>query len=219
MGRVQTFLLADLVGYTALTEAMGDDSAADVAVDFSLTVRGLLPQYDGEEIKTIGDALLVRVPDAGRAVQLGARIASEFGRRHGSLHVSVGLHTGSAVERGGDWFGSAVNLAARVAEQARPGEVLMTSATVEAAGKALVPAQVRSRGERALKNLLDPVELYALVVVEPDTEPGLPLDPVCRMVVDPARSRHAFQYRGLQYHFCSETCREAFMAEPGRYAI
>ena len=121
-------MLADLVGYTALTEAMGDESAADVAANFMRVVRALLRDYDAEEIKTIGDALLVRVPDPGAAIHLAARIESEFGSSHESLGVRAGLHTGSAVQRGSDWFGSGVNLAARVAELAASGEVLMTAA-------------------------------------------------------------------------------------------
>jgi adenylate cyclase len=214
---VHTFLLADLVGYSALTEAMGDEQAADVAADFSQSVRALLTEYEAEEIKAIGDALLLRFPTAGPAVHLAARLKSEFGTRHGSLAVRVGVHTGSAVHRDGDWFGSAVNIAARVAEQAQPGEVLMTPATVGAAGDALLPGQVRSRGKRALKNMADPVELFALATDATTADRRLPIDPVCRMAVDPHRGAPRYAYRASEYHFCSETCRDAFVRDPERY--
>ena len=216
-GGAQTFLVADLVGYTALTEAMGDEQAADVAAELGGVVRALLPDYRAEEIKTIGDALLLRVPHAGEAVRLAARLEAEFGKRHGSLGVRVGIHTGSAVQRDGDWFGSAVNLATRVAEQARPGEVLMTSATAEAAGTALLPGQVKSRGKRQLKNVPEPVELLALALDSSAGARQLPIDPVCRMAVDPAQGVASYVYRGAEYHFCSETCHIAFTRAPRRY--
>jgi adenylate cyclase len=196
---------------------MGDESAADVAADFCRVVRALLPSYEAEEIKTIGDALLVRVPDPSEAIHLAARIGSEFGTRHESLGVRVGVHTGSAVQRDGDWFGSGVNLAARVAEQAQPGEVLMTAATAGLARGALVRGQVESRGARELKNVLAPVELFALVLDPEAAKRRLPVDPVCRMAVDPALTPASEIYEEVEYHFCSDTCRRAFVEHPHRY--
>jgi len=67
----QTFLFADLAGFTALTEAHGDEQAADLVAGFCRTVRGLLPTYNGEEVKEIGDAVMIRVPKAADAVRLG----------------------------------------------------------------------------------------------------------------------------------------------------
>jgi class 3 adenylate cyclase len=69
----QTFLFADLAGYTALAEAHGDELAADTAADFVVTARELLADADAEEIKSLGDGLMLRAPDATRAVRLGAR--------------------------------------------------------------------------------------------------------------------------------------------------
>src|SRR6266511_927086 len=112
----QTFLFADLAGYTALTEAMGDESAADAAAEFCEYVRGLLAAHGAEEVKAIGDAVLLRVPDAASAARLAERIVCDYGARHRALGVAVGMHTGTAVQRGDDWFGSAVNVAARVAD-------------------------------------------------------------------------------------------------------
>jgi class 3 adenylate cyclase/YHS domain-containing protein len=211
----QTFVFADLSGFTALTEAHGDDYAADVAADFSAAVRALLDEYGAVQVKAIGDGLLLRVLDAGRAAHLAARVVAESGR-HRSLGVRVGMHTGTAVQRGGDWFGAAVNLAARVAESARSGEALMTGATRDAAGDALSSGQVVSRGRRALKNVSQPVELVALVL-EDGRAGRLPVDPVCRMAVDPSQSHERVVHRGVEYHFCSSDCREAFTRDPRRY--
>src|SRR5436190_834554 len=58
-----TFLFADIAGFTALTEAHGDEQAATLAADFSDAVKAELPACDGAHIKSIGDALMLRIPD------------------------------------------------------------------------------------------------------------------------------------------------------------
>ncbi|HWX73658.1 MAG TPA: adenylate/guanylate cyclase domain-containing protein, partial [Solirubrobacteraceae bacterium] len=72
-----TFLFMDLVGFTALTAERGDDSAAEVALQLYASVRGLLPEHRGEEIKTIGDAMMIRCTDPRRGIDLGLRISEQ----------------------------------------------------------------------------------------------------------------------------------------------
>jgi adenylate cyclase len=212
-----TFVFADLAGYTALTEAHGDEHAADTAAEFSQAVRNLIDDYSAEEVKTIGDAMLLRVPDAAQAVHLGARLVGDHGARHRSLGVRIGMHTGGAVRREGDWFGASVNVASRIADLAHAGEVLISAATKDAAGGVLLPGQLRRRGHHRLKNVAELVELFALVP-EGVEERRLPIDPVCRMAVDPALATEQAVYRGVEHHFCSTGCAEAFRAAPERYA-
>src|SRR5919108_1491154 len=130
----QTFLFADLSGFTALTEAHGDEQAADLVGGFCVAVRRLLADHQAHEVKTIGDALMLRSGDAGAAIRLGLRIVHDVGAQHGFPLVRVGMHTGPAVERAGDWFGATVNVAARVSAAASGGEALLTAATRVAAG-------------------------------------------------------------------------------------
>lgn len=214
---IHTFVFTDLAGYTALTEAHGDERAADVAASFCGEVRSLLDDYQAEEVKPIGDALMLRSGDASQALHLAARIAGDFAHRHHSLGVRVGMHTGSAVERDGDWFGAAVNLAARVAAEAAAGEVLLTAATADAARAAADELELQPRGQQRFRNVAEPVEVFALTPHTDATRGPLPLDPVCRMVIDPARASHRTVHRGIEHHFCSEQCREAFAAGPQRY--
>ena len=155
-----SFLFADLSGFTALTEAHGDEEAADLVGEFVAEVRALLPEHQAEEIKCIGDAVMIRCDDAAQAVRLGVRIVTVIGDRHGFPMVRVGIDTGSAAERDGDWFGATVNLAARVAGAAVGGEVLITEAT-RIAADAPDGIHFMERGRRALKNLTEPVQLIA----------------------------------------------------------
>jgi class 3 adenylate cyclase len=116
---VQTFLFADLSGFTALTEAHGDEQAADLVGGFCVTVRRLLAEHQAHEVKAIGDALMLRAGDAAAAIRLGLCIVHDVGAQHGFPLVRVGMHTGQAVERAGNWFGATVNLAARVSAARR----------------------------------------------------------------------------------------------------
>jgi adenylate cyclase len=211
----QTFVFVDLAGFTALTEAHGDEHAADLVAMFCREVRELISEHRAEVVKTIGDAVLVRFESADDAALTGLRIADELGARDRFPGVRIGMHTGDAVEREGDWFGATINLASRVSSAAAAGEVLMTLATREAAARALADVEVRSEGAQSFKNVGEPVHLFSV------SRPGaslarLPVDPVCHMAVDPAGCERLV-HEGVEYHFCSEQCRDTFAARPARY--
>ena len=212
-----TFMFADIAGFTALTEAHGDEEAAALAADFYDAVRAELPAYDGAHVKSIGDALMLRVPDPGDAILLGLRIAGELMRDHGAPAVRIGLHHGTAIERGGDYFGAAVNLAARVSAAAVGGEVLLTAQTA-ALAPTLEGVVYESRGRRDLRNIREPVELVAAVRVGGPAEGRLAVDPVCRMAVDPERAAGRLVYDGTAYFFCTLECAGEFARRPERFA-
>jgi adenylate cyclase len=151
-----TFLFMDLVGFAALTAERGDDGAADVAMRLFASVRQLLPRHRGEEIKTIGDAMMVRCEDPRDGVELALKISEQIGDENGLPPLRIGIHTGSAVYRDGDWYGGAVNVAARLCSAAGGGEVLVSEAAREAAGS---PHHIDFGLRRLhwLKNIPEPV--------------------------------------------------------------
>jgi adenylate cyclase len=213
---LHTFLFADLAGFTAMTEAMGDESAVEVAAEFCDELKGLAPEYSAQVVKEIGDAVMVRADRPEMAIRFGLEITTAVGDRHLFPSVRVGMHSGPAIEWGGDWFGNAVNLAARVSAEASGGEVLVTDATCSAAGQ-LDGVELRERGRRSLRNVAEPVMLYAAFREGERADEGLPLDPVCRMAVDPAHSAGQLLHQGTEYHFCSLECAAKFAAHPDRY--
>jgi adenylate cyclase len=212
----QTFLFADLAGFTALTEAHGDEEAAELAAQFSDCITSLLPERGAEPVKTIGDAVMVRCEQAPAAIDLGLRILDGVGSRPQFPIVRVGMHTGPAVERAGDWFGSTVNIAARVSGIAAGDEVLLTEATRNAAGR-LDGIELRRRGEQRLKNVREIVAIYE-AQWEGEERGERVIDPVCRMAIEPAEAAGRLTYGGREYHFCSLECVRAFAAEPERFA-
>jgi adenylate cyclase len=151
-----TFLFTDLVGYTALAAAEGDDRAADVALDFARRVRGLASEHGAEVVKLLGDGLMVRCREPDNAVQLGLKIVENLAEVPDFPPVRVGMHFGPAVTRDGDWYGTTVNVAARLCAAAGGGEVLVSEETRDSAG-ALRGVEVGEHRLHWLKNLSDPV--------------------------------------------------------------
>jgi len=215
--QAHTFVFADLAGYTALTEAHGDEEAAALVADFCAAVRAELPAVGGTQVKTIGDAVMLTVPDPADAISLALRITHELTGGHGAPAVRVGLHHGPAVERDGDYFGAAVNLAARVSAEASGGEVLLTAQTAALAPD-LAGVIYEPRGRQTLRNVREPVELFAALRTSEAGAGSLPSDPVCRMAVDPERAAGRLTYEDTAYFFCSLTCAGAFASEPERFA-
>jgi adenylate cyclase len=211
-----TFVFADIAGFTALTEAHGDEEAVKLVEELSEGVEAELPAIQGEYVKTIGDALMLRIPTPGDAVLLALRIANDLLSAHGAPTVRVGLHHGPAVERKGDYFGASVNLAARVSALASGGEVLLTGHTAALAPD-LEGVLYESRGRQTLRNVAEPLEIFAALRVGDAAEGRLPVDPVCRMVVDPDRAAGRLLHDGSTYFFCSLSCAGEFAREPERF--
>ena len=154
-----TFLFVDLVGYTALADLEGDDRAAEVALELHRRVRSILTPYRAEEVKALGDGIMLRCGAADDGVLLGMRIVADLEDSPGLPAVRVGIHSGPAVGRDGDWFGRAVNVAARLCAVAPGGEVLVSGATREAAGR-LRKVEFGERRLHWLRNVTEPVPVF-----------------------------------------------------------
>jgi adenylate cyclase len=210
-----TFLFADIAGFTALTEAHGDEHALRLVDEFANAVQAELPRLDGEYVKSVGDAIMLRVPDPGDAVRLALWITRNAMGGHQAPSVRVGCNYGSAVERGGDYFGATINVAARVSALAGGGEVLVTGRTAALAPD-LEGVLYESRGRQVLRNVAEPVEIFAAVRVD-ENAGHLPVDPVCQMVVDPEHAVGRLLVDEKAHYFCSLSCAAAFAQHPERY--
>lgn len=155
-----TFLFADLVGFTALTDAEGDDRAAEVALALHRRVRSMLPGYEAEEVKALGDGIMLRCGDPAAGIQLGLRIVGELEADAAIPAVRVGVHSGPAVGREGDWYGRTVNVAARLCSVAPGGEVLVSEATRDAAGR-LRKVDFGERRLHWLRNVTEPIGTFS----------------------------------------------------------
>lgn len=168
-------MFTDMVGYTALGQR---DEALSLALveEQRKLVRPTLERHNGREVKTMGDAFLVEFPNALDAVRCAydiQRAVREFNislapeRR---IHLRIGIHLGDVVESEGDISGDAVNLASRIEPLAEDGGVSFTRQVLDQVqNKFELP--FRNMGAKSLKNVNEPVEVYAMTMPWNDSKP------------------------------------------------
>jgi adenylate cyclase len=122
----------DITGYTRLTEERGDEAAAELAARLAGLVRRSSLEHGGTPVKWLGDGVMFYFRAPGDAVLAAVEMVEVVGS-HGLPPAHVGIHAGPVVFQDGDYFGRTVNLAARIADYARPGEVLVSQEVVDAA--------------------------------------------------------------------------------------
>jgi class 3 adenylate cyclase/pimeloyl-ACP methyl ester carboxylesterase len=172
-GGFNTILFTDIEGSTALTERLGDAKAREVLREHERIVREALTAHGGSEIKTMGDGFMASFGSATKALDCAVAIQTAFeatnqqtdkpANQVAPLRVRIGLNAGEPVAEEGpdgrsDLFGSAVNMAARIAGQAQGGEILVSDVVRQlVAGKGFV---FDDRGEQTLKGFEEPVRVY-----------------------------------------------------------
>jgi adenylate cyclase len=156
---LHTFLFADISGYSRITEQDGDEAAAELAIRFAEEVTRMAARHGAEVVKWVGDGVMVHTTSAARAIELGLGLQARLAASSSMPGAHVGIHTGPAVERAGDWWGATVNVTSRVADAAASGQVLVTDATRCAADGCA--ARLRGLGAVRLRNISSPVSVYA----------------------------------------------------------
>ncbi len=135
--RSLTFLFSDLKGSTAIYERIGDSPAYARVRDHFDLMRAIIGKHDGSLVKTIGDAVMAVFASAEGAVEAALEIQREFtageiARGNPALRVKLGLHRGPCIAVNAnnllDYFGSTVNIAARVQNESVGGDVVLTDA-------------------------------------------------------------------------------------------
>jgi adenylate cyclase len=129
--RVPAICFLDITGYTRLTQERGDDVAADLAASVARLVQRSSVQHGGKTIKWLGDGVMFYFRDPGPAVRAALEMVDGL-QTAGLPPAHVGLHAGPVLYQQGDYFGQTVNLTARIADYARPGEVLVSNAVADA---------------------------------------------------------------------------------------
>ena len=205
----------DLSSFTPLAEAMGDATAADVLDRFSQIVRRSVGSFDGRIVKQIGDAFMLYFQSARSAVACALEIDSEAAKEPQFPAVRAGIQWGDLLYREGDYVGSNVNIAARLASEADRHQVLVTAdVRKEAAGTEGI--EFAGLGKRTLKGLGGSFELYAArSSASGDAEKHI--DPVCGMEMSLAEVAARLTLEGEERTFCSEDCLRKFIAAPERY--
>jgi class 3 adenylate cyclase len=163
-GGLRVILFTDLEKHTAMMQRLGDERGRAILREHEIITREALAAYGGSEVKTMGDSFMASFGSATKALECAIAIQKAFGDRNESadepLRVRVGISAGEPIAEDDDLFGASVIQAARIADQAQGGEVILANVVRElAAGKGFLFAD---RGEIALRGFEDPVRLYEL---------------------------------------------------------
>lgn len=200
-------LMADLSGYTALTETHGSVAAADLIdkytgiVENSLVGDSKLHERTGDEIMIVSaspDSLLAT------ALMIGKNTLNE----ENFLQVHGGLHYGNVLKRANSYFGSAINLTSRIAAKANPGTYWCSEEFVNALSDKSA-CMLISKGNHLFKNISKEKEVFELCITDRKT---FYIDPVCRMLILDPQNAIPHPNEGNKY-FCSPDCLEIYTTE------
>ena len=152
----------DLVGFTEYTAERGDEHALEVLDAQARVVDATMPP-DARVVKELGDGLMLWFPDAVSAMRACLELRDRFEGRafdEAPLGVRMGLHWGAPTQRGADFVGHDVNVAARIVELAGAGELLVSEATRVRTDGHVPDLQMEELGPMMMKGIPDPVRLF-----------------------------------------------------------
>lgn len=200
-------LMADLSGYTALTETHGSVAAADLIdkyigiVENSLAGDCRLHERTGDEIMVVSES-----PDCllATALMIGKNTANE----ENFLQVHGGLHYGKVLQRGASYFGSTINLTSRIAAKASAGTFWCSEDYVHALTDKST-FTLTSKGGHLFKNISGEREMFELCTGDRGI---FYIDPVCRMLILDPKSATPHPHEGDQF-FCSSGCLEIYITK------
>jgi class 3 adenylate cyclase len=154
-------MFTDMVGYSKLMKK-GEQLTLKLLDAQERAVRSTIPKYEGKVIKGTGDGFLVEFGSALAAAECAVAVQRRMERVRGGYGVTIGVHVGDVIHSGGDIFGDAVNIAARLQACAKPGGICISRQVHEqVSGKIRVP--MRYLGTPKLKNIVAKVGVYELI--------------------------------------------------------
>lgn len=206
MERDLGILIADLSGYTALTETHGASSAADLIDKYIEMVNNSLVGVSRLH-ERVGDEVMVVSDSADHLLSTAEVLLQNVFREYNFLHIHGALHYGPILQRNNSLFGSALNLTSRMASKAPPGAFLCSKEFLDALINKK-PNSYNSFGKYNFKNVSDESEVFQIAMEKPES---LYVDPVCRMLLTEPAKCISHPHRS-DLLFCSSNCLEIFMA-------
>src|SRR5215472_11055049 len=175
--KLAAIMFTDMVGYSTLSQR-DDKLALELLEEHRGILRKIFPDFNGTEIKTIGDAFLVEFQSALEAAQCAIAIQRALAKRNADapaerqIKLKIGIHIGDVVHRGGDVYGDGVNIASRIEPLAGAGGICV-SMDVERQIRNAVETRFEKLAATELKNISVPMDLFRIVL--PWERPGTPV--------------------------------------------
>lgn len=206
-------LMADLTGYTAMTEVHGGASAAKIVNKYMQLVEQSL--CGGTQVvQRIGDQV-VMIAEAPIDLVITAQKLITIAHEHHFLSIHMGIHYGPILIDGGNLFGSPINVVSRIMNLANRSQILCSSAFINELPTGTI-FKFASTGKHKLKNVLGHIEVFELGTTQSNP---FHIDPVCHMLVDPKKENHIVVYQNEAFHFCSSRCMTLFTAYPESFLL
>ena len=198
-------LMADLSGYTALTETHGSVSAADLIDRYVEIVEGCLVG-DSRLKERTGDEVMIVSKSPDSLLASAYQIMKATSGEDNFLQVHGGLHYGNVLKRRDSYFGSSINLTSRIAANAEPGTFWCSEEFVNSlSDKSLV--QMHPKGKHSFKNVSGDREMYEM---RSDDKKSFFIDSVCKMMI--LDTKKAVKHPTSEdTFFCSAACLDIFL--------
>ena len=166
-------MFADVAGSTQLFEVLGDDMARATIAETLELLTNVINSHNGTVIKTIGDEVMCTFPEADDSANAATEMqetledANDMREEGPKIKVRIGMHFGPALLEGGDVFGDAVNVAARMAAQAKGGQIITTKTTIDLLDP-ITQATSRFVDRAPIKGKKEDIEIYEIIWQESD---------------------------------------------------
>lgn len=198
-------LIADLSGYTALTEIHGSLSAADL-IDKYVDIVNASLIGDSRLQERVGDEVMIVSTSADYLLGTAELLLQTTQEEYNFLEVHGALHYGKLLRRSNSYFGSALNLTARIASQAGAGTFLCSEEFLNAISDKSMHKFI-PKGKYNFKNVKDEKEVYEISLLKPT---HLYIDPICRMIVNKEATSFTHPDKS-DILFCSKHCLEIYL--------
>lgn len=204
MEKNMAVLIADLSGYTALTETHGASAAADIIDKYVEMVKDSLVG-DSHFHERTGDEVMIVSSSADHLLATANNLLQYTAGENNFLQVHGGLHYGKTLNRNNNYFGTTINLTARIAKKASPGSFWCSREYVNTLLQT-TPFTFRSKGKQGFKNVSEEQEVYELISAEPAQ---IYIDPVCKMQITHKENATPHPDRSNIF-FCHQSCLDTY---------
>jgi len=159
-----TLLFTDIEGWTRLAQRLGDQRAHRLLQEHNRILKEYVARHSGQAVKHMGDGFMAAFPSVTRALHCAVDIQkafADYNRKHPEhpIKVRVGLNSGESIRDGSDYSGTAVTVAARIADKARGGQILVSEVVRDLVGS-MAGVEFREAGRRQLKGIPGRHRLY-----------------------------------------------------------
>lgn len=208
MEKTIAIMMADMSGYTAMTEVHGAESAIDLIQRYLQLVNKSLVG-DSRLHERVGDQVVIVSSSAEQLAYTATFLFDHAHSQKSFLPLHAGLHYGPVIEKDNSFYGSTINIAARLMSSAEKGKMVCSKEFIDQlpSNHSFVTAE---KGSEHFKNILQPVRIFELFCCIKCISQVYVIDPVCHMLITKPEEALRLEHYGEMQYFCSEKCKNIY---------